>query len=233
MLEARSIHVTSSDGGVALDDVSVFVHPGEVVAVVGPNGSGKSTLLRALAGLVAVRSGVVLLNGDVVTGLPTHRRVGRGMAYAPERGRVVDALSVRDNLLAGAWLRRDREAVARDLHRVLERFPPLQGTLRSAAARLTGAERQMLALGRALLSAPRVLLLDEPFLGLDPGARGIVLKVIRDLRTEGVAILLTAHGVPDAREIADRAYALWAGRVVFAGSAAALETASAVREMYA
>ncbi len=231
MLEARSIHVTSSDGGVALDDVGVFVHPGEVVAVVGPNGSGKSTLLRALAGLVAVRSGVVLLNGEVVTGLPTHRRVGRGMAYAPERG-LVDALSVRDNLLAGAWLRRDREAVARDLHRVLERFPPLQGTLRSAAARLTGAERQMLALGRALLSAPRVLLLDEPFLGLDPGARGIVLKVIRELRTEGVAILLTAHDTPDAREIADRAYALWAGRVVFAGSAAALETASAVREMY-
>lgn len=232
MLEARGLVVDYPRGPRALDDVGVIVHPGEAVAVVGPHGSGKSTLLRALAGLVPLRSGMVSAGGVDVTALPAHRRAGLGIVYAPERARVLEALTVRDNLLAGAWLRRDRPALQRDLDRLLTRLPALRTNLRRPAAELSGEERQMVVLGRALLAAPRILLLDEPLFGLDGAARGDVVDLVRASRNEGRAVLLAEHDLPAVGTLAGRVYGLRAGRVVFAGSAAALETAAAFTEIY-
>lgn len=232
MLEARGLRVHYPRGPLALDEVGVILHPGEAVAVVGPNGSGKSTLLRALAGLVPLRAGVVRVGGLDVTLLPAHRRVMLGIAYAPERARVLEGLSVRDNLIVGAWPRTDREAVAVDLERILERFPALRGKMLSPAAHLSVGERQMVVLGRALMAAPGILLLDEPLFGLDAGARGHVLEVLRAAQAEGRAILLAEHDLPAVTTLATRVYGLRAGRVVFAGSAAALDTAAAFTEIY-
>lgn len=232
MLDARGLRVHYPRGPLALDEVGVILHPGEAVAVVGPNGSGKSTLLRALAGLVPLRAGVVRVGGLDVTLLPAHRRAMLGIVYAPERARVLEGLSVRDNLIVGAWRRADREAVAVDLERILARFPALRGKMRRPAAHLSGGERQMVVLGRALMAAPGILLLDEPLFGLDAAARGHVLEVIRASQAEGRAILLAEHDLPAVTMLATRVYGLRAGRVVFAGSAAALDTAAAFTEIY-
>lgn len=230
MIEARDLRMQYSRGPLALDGVTVMVYPGEVVAIVGPNGSGKSTLLRAIAGLVSPEAGSIRLNGESLIGQAPHRRAARGICYAPERARVLPKLSVRENLLIGAWLRRDRGAVARDLHQIFEWFPQLSE--RRAAASLSGGERQMLTIGRALMSAPRVLLLDEPLIGLDTEARARFAAIIRRLREEQVAVLLSEHDLAGVRQMADRAYGLRSGRVVFSGSAAALQHAAAFREIY-
>ncbi len=232
MLEARGLRVDSSRDAPALDDIGMIVHPGEAVAVVGANGSGKTTLFRALAGLVPIRSGMVSLDGEAVTRLPVHRRVARGIVYAPERARILRGMSVRDNLLAGAWLRRDRAAVERDLYRLLTRFPFLRQKRKTLATHLAVGERQIVALCRALMSAPRVLLLDEPFLGLDADERSRVARIMQEVRAEGVAILLAVHDIPDASGVAGRVYALRAGRIIFAGSTAALATAQPWGEIY-
>ena len=232
MLEARGLSVDSPRGTPALHDVGVAVYPREVVAVLGPHGSGKSILLRALAGLVPIRAGTVLLDGEQVTALPAHRRAGRGIAYAPEPTRTAHDLTVRDLLALGARLRRDREEVRQDLARVLDHFPILREKHHHRVASLSGDERRMVALGRVLLSAPRVLFLDEPLPALTSPARGAILGVIREARTRGVAILLAAHDLADARDCADRTYALRTGSVIFAGSMAALEMAPEVREPY-
>jgi branched-chain amino acid transport system ATP-binding protein len=232
VLDARGLVVHYPRGPLALDDVGVIVHPGEAVAVVGPNGSGKSTLLRALAGLVPLRSGVVRVGGVDVTLLPAHRRAVLGIAYAPERARVLEEMSVRDNLIVGAWLRKDREALPGDLERILARFPALREKLARPAADLSGGERQMVVLGRALLAAPRILLLDEPLFGLDAAARGRALDIIRASQDDRRAILLAEHDLPAVQALAGRVYGLRAGRVVFAGSAAALDTAAAFSEIY-
>ena len=232
MLEARDLQVRYPGGGLALQDVGVLVHQGEVVAVVGPNGSGKSTLLRVLAGLIRPQKGGVWLNREPLEALPPNRRVGIGIAYAPEGARILPRLSVRDNLLVGAWLRRDGPAVAEDLERVLGLFPALRRHQTRPAVSLSGGERQMVALGRALMSAPRVLLLDEPLLGLDAAARARVVEVIRGLREKRAVVLLAEHDLVGVREMADRAYGLRGGRVVFGGSAAALEHTTAFGEIY-
>jgi branched-chain amino acid transport system ATP-binding protein len=219
VIEARDLRVHYHRGPLALDGVSVMVHPGEVVAVVGPNGSGKSTLLRVLAGLVPPQAGAVHLDGQALTGLPPHQRAARGLILVPERGRILAGLSVRDNLAIGAWRRRDRRAVADDLERVFALFPALKEREHRLAQSLSGGERQMLVLGRALMSAPRVLLLDEPLIGLDSQARQRGVSMIRMFRDSEVAVLLTEHDLAGVREIAARAYGLRGGRVVFSGSA--------------
>ncbi len=232
MLEARDLRVHYPRGPLALDEVSVIAHPGEVVAVVGPNGSGKSTLLRVVAGLMPAQAGAVRLNGESLMPLPPHRRAARGLIYGSARGRILAGLSVRENLAIGAWLRRDRRAVARDLERVLDLFPALRERQQRFPESLSRGERQLLMLGRALMSAPRVLLLDEPLIALDGQARQDVLHLIRALRDDGVAVLVTEHDLPGVQAMADRAYGLRAGRVVFSGSAAALEHAAAFHEIY-
>lgn len=232
MLEARDLRVRSPRGPLALDGVTVSVRRDEVVAIIGPNGSGKSTLLRAIAGLVAAETGTIDLNRDPIVGLPPHQRAAHGIAYAPEHARVLPRLSVLDNLAIGAWLRRDRGAVARDLERVFAWFPPLRGRGRHLAGSLSGGERQMLALGRALMAGPRVLLLDEPFVGLDADARARLAAIVRMIRNEHVAVVLTERDLFGVRDLADRAYGLRGGRIVFSGSPAAMERAAALSELY-
>jgi branched-chain amino acid transport system ATP-binding protein len=227
MLEARGLCVDSSRGSPALHDVGVAVFPGEIVAVLGPHGSGKSILLRALAGLVPIRTGTVTLNGEQVTALPAHHRARRGIAYAPESARTAEDLTVRDLLAAGARLRKDREMVRQDRARVLDRFPILREKHDTRVVSLSGDERRMVALARVLLSAPRVLLLDEPLPPPTSPARGGILGAIQEAQALGVAILLAAHERADARDCADRTYVLGTGRVIFTGSVAAMEMAPA------
>lgn len=210
----------------------MLAHAGEAVAVVGPPGSGTSTLLRAIAGLVPVRSGVVRLDGADVTMLPAYRRAALGLAFAPQCASVAEALSVRDNLLVGAWLRRDRKRITQDLERTLDLFPTLRTSLAGPAAQLTGGDRKLLAVGRALLSSPRLLLLDDPFDGLEADARRFVFTALRGARAEGRAIVLTAHDLTVAEALAGRVYGLRAGRMVCMGSAAAVATATSLAEIW-
>jgi branched-chain amino acid transport system ATP-binding protein len=232
MLEARDLCVRSPCAPPALDEVSVSAQSGEVVAVVGPNGSGKSTLLRVIAGLVRPQAGAVRLNGESLAALPAHRRAARGLIYTPESARTLAGLSVRENVLVGAWLNRNPHAVERDLERVLDLFPTLRDRQQSSADALSAGDRQILALGRALMSDPRVHLLDEPLTGLDARARRRVIDVIRTLRSTGVAVVVTEHDLPGVMAVASRAYVLRAGRVVFSGSAAAIEHAAPFNESY-
>ena len=232
MLEARGLCVRSPCAPPALDEVSVSAQSGEVVAVVGPNGSGKSTLLRVIAGLVRPHAGVIRLNGESIAGLPPERRAARGLIYAPEGGRTPLGLSVRETLLVGAWLTRSRRAVERDLERVLDLFPILRDRLQSSTDAFSAGDRQILALARALMSNPRVLLLDEPLTNLDAQARRRVLDLIRALSSDGVAIVTTEHELSWATAVANRVYILRAGGVVFSASAAAIGHAAVFNEIY-
>jgi branched-chain amino acid transport system ATP-binding protein len=232
VIEARDLRVHHPRGPLALDGVTVVAHGGEVVAIVGPNGSGKSTVLRVIAGFVAPHAGTVSLNHESIAGLPPHRRAARGIAYAPEHARILPGLSVRDNLVIGAWLRRDRRAVARDLDRIFDWFPTLREGRRRRAESLSYGDRQIVAFGRVLMAAPQVILLDEPFLGLDAGARVRLAAIVRMLRNDQIAILLAERDLSTARDTADRAYGLRSGRVVFSGSAAALQHSAQFKEVY-
>ena len=232
MLEVRDLRVRYAGGSRALDGVSLIAHPGEVVAVVGPNGSGKSTLLRVVAGLVPAHEGIMRFNRETLSDVPAHRRAARGIAYVPERAPILSRLTVRDNLAVGSWHRRDRREVAEDLERILDLFPELRAQLRDPANLLSAADRQMLAIARGILSRPRLLLLDEPLICLDPGGRGRILSTLRTLRAEGAAILVAEHDLGMAAEMAERAYGLLAGRMAFAGSTAALGQTSTFGALY-
>ncbi len=232
MLEARGLRVRCPQGRLALDGVTVMAHPGEIVAVVGANGAGKSTLLRTIAGLVSPEAGTVSFHGRPLVGLAPRQRVAAGIVYAPEHARILPRLSVLDNLAIGAWLRHDRSAVGQDLARVFEWFPQLRQRPRRAAEALSGIERRQLALGRALMSAPRVLLLDEPLVGLDAEARARFAAIFVTLRNERAAILVAEHDLSAIGTLADRAYVLRSGRIAFSGSPAALEHAQTFAEIY-
>jgi branched-chain amino acid transport system ATP-binding protein len=232
MLEARDLCVRYPDGLLALDGVSLMAHPGDAVAVVGPAGSGKSTLLRVVIGLVPAQAGAVRFNGQALTGLPPHRRAARGIAYVAQGAPVLGGLSVRENLSVGGWLRHDRNKMAGDFEEMLAICPELHGQLKRRADALSGADRQLLAIARGVLSRPRLLLLDEPLTGLDPNARGRILSMLRKLRAEGLAVVLAEHDLAVARETAERAYGLLAGRPVFGGSTTALGLASGFAGLY-
>jgi branched-chain amino acid transport system ATP-binding protein len=220
MLEARELKVRTPQGHLALDGVTVMAHPGEIVAVVGAHGAGKSTLLRTIAGLERPEAGAISFRGQPLVGLAPRQRVAAGIVYAPAHARVLPKLSVHDNLVIGGWLRHDRSAVGRDLARVFEWFPELKRRLRRPAQALSGVERQQLALGRSLMSAPRVLLLDEPLVGLDAESRARFAAIFAALRHERVAILVAEHGFSAFGTLADRAYGLRSGRIALSGSPA-------------
>ncbi|HLW60717.1 MAG TPA: ATP-binding cassette domain-containing protein [bacterium] len=232
MLSARGLRVRSPGGFLVLDDVTVVVHPGEVVVLVGPNGSGKTMLLRTFAGLVHPEAGTIHLYGKPLLPHPAHRRADSGLAYAPAPPAMLAGLSVQDTLKVGAWHRRDRRAVARDVQRILEDLPPLGERLHHLAESLPAPARRMLALGRAVMSAPRALLLDEPLGGLDDEAAAYIRRAIRRLRDDGVALLAAEHALTGTLAIADRAYGFRDGRVVFSGSPSALAHAAAFGEIY-
>ncbi len=215
----------------ALHGVSLDVAAGEIVTLVGNNGAGKTTLLRAISGVQPVASGAVIFEDENINRMPAHMRVVRGIAQVPEGRQVFTPLSIEDNLRLGAFGRRDAN-VARDLERVYVLFPVLREKRALLAGGLSGGQQQMLAIGRALMSNPRLLLLDEPSMGLAPVLVNQILATLSSLRKDGVTILLVEQNVAAALAIADRAYVLETGSIVLDGNAADLARDPRVRDTY-
>lgn len=213
-------------------DVSLEVRRREVVALIGPNGAGKSTFLRALSGLQRPWGGIVSFDGHEITARPPEEIVRLGIAHVPQGRRLFPDLSVRENLLLGAYARKDRAGLLDELERVLDLFPGIGGRLTLTASQLSGGEQQMVALGRALMARPHLLLIDEPSLGLAPIVVQVLMDVIARLRAEGTSVLLVEQDVGIALEYADRGYVLETGRIVLADTAAALLKSSQIREAY-
>ena len=213
-------------------EVSLEVHPGEVVAFIGPNGAGKSTLLRTVSGLLRPWRGSVRFDGLEITALSAERIVGLGIAHVPQGRRLFPDLSVRENLLLGAYTRTDRAGVAEDLRRVFELFPVLADRLALSANQLSGGEQQMAAIGRALMAHPRLLLIDEPSLGLAPIAVQALMAVVDRLRAEGTSVLLVEQDVAIALHHADRGYVIETGRVALEDTAEALLNNPKVQRAY-
>jgi branched-chain amino acid transport system ATP-binding protein len=207
---------------VAVRDVTLEVRSGEIVAVLGPNGAGKSTLLKTIAGVLAPARGEIVFDGRRIDGAPAEEVVRRGLALVPEGRMVFPRLTVEENLRIGAYARTDRDAVAATLERVLEMFPVLAARGRQAAGTLSGGEQQQLAIARAMMSEPALLLLDEPSLGLAPIVVDLVFELIVELRRRGTTILLVEQNVHRALEIANRGAVLAVGKVVLSGTAAEL-----------
>jgi branched-chain amino acid transport system ATP-binding protein len=217
----------------ALQGVSVSLAGGEVVAVIGPNGAGKSTLLRCIAGLEPVQGGGIAVDGVSIVGRSPEQRVADGLSLVPEGRHIFCTLTVAENLQLGTTTRRDgRAACDEDLARVLELFPILSERYRQRAGQLSGGEQQMLAIGRALMAKPKLLLLDEPSLGLAPLVVRVVYDAIAMLRAAGLGILVVEQSVRQALRCADRAYVLRTGRVVREGRAAELLAASDLEGSY-
>jgi len=231
MLELRN--VTAGYGAfTALWDVSLSVRAGEAVAVVGPNGAGKTTLLRVVSGLVPPRSGELELEGTRLTGRQAHEIVARGIAHVPEGRRIFPALTVADNLKMGAFLPAARRRFAESLARVYDLFPVLAERWGQRAGSLSGGEQQMLAIGRALMSRPKLILLDEPSMGLAPVLVLRLFDLIQRVREEGYTILVVEQNVRQVLKIVDRAYLLEVGRIKMEGRATELSEEDFVRKAY-
>ena len=231
MLELRN--VTAGYGAfTALWDVSLSIAAGEAVAVVGPNGAGKTTLLRVISGLLPPRSGELELEGARLTGRAAHEIVAQGIAHVPEGRRIFPALTVADNLKMGAFLPAARRRFAESLARVYDLFPVLAERSTQRAGSLSGGEQQMLAIGRALMSRPKLILLDEPSMGLAPVLVLRLFDLIRRVREEGYTILVVEQNVRQVLKIVDRAYLLEVGRIKMEGRAAELSEDAFVRKAY-
>jgi branched-chain amino acid transport system ATP-binding protein len=225
-------NLTSRYGRIeVLHGVSCEVKQGEIVTLVGSNGAGKSTLLRAISGVQPVASGTIRLDGQVINSLSAHARVARGIAQVPEGRQVFSPLSVDDNLRLGAYRRRDAE-IASDLDKVYATFPALAGKRGIPAGSLSGGQQQMLAIGRALMTRPKLLLLDEPSMGLAPLLVDQIFGIIADLKKSGLTVLLVEQNAYAALAIADRGYVMETGRITMSGSGASLLDDERVRLTY-
>jgi branched-chain amino acid transport system ATP-binding protein len=216
----------------ALDGISLHVDEGEIVTLIGANGAGKSTTLRAISGLLRPTRGRIRFGGEDLTRRSPDEIVRRGIGHSPEGRRVFARMSVRENLELGAYIRRSRRDIESDLARVLATFPRLEERLDQRAGTLSGGEQQMLAMGRALMSRPRLLMLDEPSLGLSPLLVETIFGVIRDINAAGTTVLLIEQNARQALAVAARGYVLEVGRIVFADSAEVLLASEAVRAAY-
>jgi len=220
-------------GGVtALRGISLHVKAGQLVALIGANGAGKSTTLRAISGLVSPRSGSMLFEGKEIAGARPPRVLACGIAHCPEGRRVFPHMSVEENLDMGAYLRSDRAEISADRDRIYEEFPRLAERKRQAAGTLSGGEQQMLAIGRALMSRPRLIMFDEPSLGLAPNIVERTFAIIRRIRDAGTTVLLVEQNAFAALEMCDYAYLLESGRVVLSGPGAAMIEDEHVRKAY-
>ncbi|WP_213774243.1 ABC transporter ATP-binding protein [Bradyrhizobium sp. dw_78] len=225
--------VVAHDDIVALQGVTLSVHAGETVALIGANGAGKTTLLHTISGLNPAMSGDILYDGASISKLSTDRRVALGIAQAPEGRRIFPGLTVEENLsLATVNWRRWRESIAGDLDRVFDLFPRLKERRRQLGWSLSGGEQQMLAIGRALMARPRLLLLDEPSLGLAPRLAEEVYERVKLISESGLTILVVEQNTVLALAVADRAYVLETGRIVLEGPASELKQNARVREAY-
>jgi branched-chain amino acid transport system ATP-binding protein len=230
MLELREVIV--SYGMIdAIKGISLKVERGEIVALIGANGAGKSTTLMSISGVAALRSGSVLYEGEELSGRPVHAIVQMGITQVPEGRRIFAQMTVRENLEMGAFIR-DREGLANDIARVFEMFPALEERSKQLGGTLSGGEQQMLAIGRALMSRPKLLLLDEPSLGLAPIIVSRIFKIIKEINDQGTTILLVEQNAKAALRLAHRAYVLETGKIVMHGRASELEKDPRIKRAY-
>jgi branched-chain amino acid transport system ATP-binding protein len=226
-------NITTYYGAVkALNGVSLEVKQGEIVTLIGCNGAGKSTTLRAISGLIRPRSGTVRFEGEEITGTPPHVLVARGLSHVPEGRGIFANLTVAENLALGAYARKDRSQLAEDRERALTLFPRIRERLKQMAGTLSGGEQQMLAIARALLARPRLLLLDEPSLGLAPQLVQTIFRIIREINRQGTTILLVEQNAHMALVVAHRAYVLQTGEVVQSGDARKMLDDPEVKKAY-
>jgi branched-chain amino acid transport system ATP-binding protein len=230
VLEIEDLHVYY-DQIHALKGVALEVRQGEIVTLLGGNGAGKTTTLKSISGLLVPRRGRITLEGRSLAGVPAHEVVRRGIAHVPEGRRIFNRLTVRENLMMGAYPRRD-DGIPADLDRVFALFPVLQERLGQVAGTLSGGEQQMLAIGRALMASPRLLLLDEPSMGLSPVLVERIFETVADINQQGTTILLVEQNAAMALAIAHRGYVLETGSIALAGTAAELAENEDVRRAY-
>jgi len=231
MLEVKNLQVYY---GViqALKDVSFTVNEGEVIALIGANGAGKTTILRTITGLISAKAGEVLYEGINLQKLPPHKIVSLGIAHVPEGRHVFAQLTVYENLLMGAFTRKDKAEIEDTLQSVYTRFPRLKERKNQLAGTLSGGEQQMLAMGRALMSKPKIMLMDEPSMGLSPILVGEIFDIIKSISESGTTVLLVEQNAKKALSIADRAYVLETGRIVLADDAKKLMDNESVKKAY-
>jgi branched-chain amino acid transport system ATP-binding protein len=231
MLELNDVH-TYYGNIHALKGISLTVDEGEIVTLIGANGAGKTTTLNTICGILKPRSGTIWLEGKEIHMMPAHEVIGMGVAQAPEGRRIFGRLTVRENLEMGAYTRDDANGIERDMERVFEIFPRLEERITQLGGTLSGGEQQMLAIGRALMARPRVILLDEPSMGLAPLLVEEIFRIIRQLNEEGTTVLLVEQNALMALSVADRGYVLETGRVVLEGSASDLRENPEVQRAY-
>ncbi|HEX8969154.1 MAG TPA: ABC transporter ATP-binding protein [Chloroflexota bacterium] len=230
-LDLRNVH-TYYGHIHAIKGINLKVHAGEIVTLIGANGAGKTTTLRTISGVVQPREGEVLLNGQRIDRVPPHRIVQMGVCQSPEGRRIFSRMTVQENLEMGAFARRDTAGIREDLERTLELFPRLKERLKQRGGTLSGGEQQMLAMGRALMSRPRVLLLDEPSMGLAPMLVETIFNTIVEINRQGVAVLLVEQNALMALNVAHRGYVIETGRIVLEDEASALQRNEQVQKAY-
>ena len=231
MLEVRDLEVNYGSIN-AIKKISFDVNEGEVIALIGANGAGKTTTLHTITGLLKARSGSVMFEGKELLKTPPHKIVEMGMAHVPEGRRIFQQLTVYKNLTLGAFTRKDKGAIDETLKMVYSKFPRLEERKKQVAGTLSGGEQQMLAMGRALMSKPKIVLMDEPSMGLSPLFVAEVFKIIEEIRAGGTTVLLVEQNAKKALEIADRAYVLETGKIVLSGDAKELMNDDSVKKAY-
>ena len=216
----------------AIKGISLEVNDGEIVALIGSNGAGKSTTMRTISGLMRPKTGKITMDGVDLTNVPAHKIVGMGLCQVPEGRHVFANMTVLENLELGAYLRSDKDGIAKDMAEVFEKFPRLKERKDQVAGTLSGGEQQMLAMGRALMSSPKILLLDEPSMGLAPLLVKEIFNIIKEINASGTTILLVEQNANMALSIADKAYVLETGRITLSGTAEELASSEEVRKAY-
>lgn len=216
----------------AIKGISFDVNEGEIIALIGANGAGKTTILHSVTGLIPAQSGQILFEGKDITKIPAHKIVSMGMAHVPEGRRVFSQLTVYENLKMGAYTRSDKNEIEESLENVYKRFPRLEERRNQMAGTLSGGEQQMLAMGRALMSKPRIILMDEPSMGLSPIFVAEIFDIIQSVAASGTTVLLVEQNAKKALEIADRAYVLETGKIALSGNASELLNNDAIKKAY-
>ena len=216
----------------ALKGITFEVNEGEVIALIGANGAGKTTTLHTITGLLNARSGSIVLDGKDITKTPAHKIVKMGIAHVPEGRRIFQNLTVLDNIRLGAFTRKDKDGIAQDVEKVYKLFPRLEERKNQVAGTLSGGEQQMLAMGRALMSKPRIVVMDEPSMGLSPILVSEIFDIIQSIRQQGTTVLHVEQNAKKALSIADRAYVLETGKIVLSGKASDLINDESVKKAY-
>ncbi|MDO4977496.1 MAG: ABC transporter ATP-binding protein [Eubacteriales bacterium] len=231
MLEVKDIEVYY--GMIkAIKGVSFEVNEGEVIALIGANGAGKTTILHTITGLLSPKKGSVVFEGQDITKIPAHKIVTLGMAHVPEGRRVFSQLTVLENLMMGAYTRKDKDGIQKTLDMVYKRFPRLEERKNQMAGTLSGGEQQMLAMGRALMSKPKIIVMDEPSMGLSPILINEIFDIIETVKADGTTVLLVEQNAKKALSIADRAYVLETGNITLSGDAKELMNDDSIKKAY-